>query len=322
MAESGGHSDFRALMVVAVLGAAAVDFIGFSIGESLPGGRDLLAAILVFSFFGFLAAQYSLLALWFVFGPEPLWVRALGALVAASVIQIAIFLAWGDYTQPDLIDDVVRPLAIMPALALVATGLLWPIRAWRGWRLAMPAKSVTTPQATTRQFQIRDLFALTGLVAVALGGLRFALAGNAPGGDAFAALRRDWDEVLIISAVLATLGLLSVLPPLWAAFHLDRANDGLGVLIGYAMVLTFIEVMTIVPGAFGGPDIELVIGVFLAQFMWLSATFAVLRVLKGWGWTLIRPRRKTPIRPGPRGWKPEWPPASDSTSRGSDSLNA
>ena len=109
---------------------------------------------------------------------------------------------------------------------------------------SIPRAAATGP--TAQQFQIRDLFIVTGLVAVALAALRFGIAFD--GGPELV----HQLGLFAFGGTLAVVGLLSAMPPLWAAFEIKEWQAGIALLLGYAVLLTCAELALITPFTFGG----------------------------------------------------------------------
>jgi hypothetical protein len=274
------------IWIAAAFVAVVLDFAGIKFLDSTPLPQ-FMRTCLTIGVVAFIAAQFSLLALWCVFGPHALLVRSVSALLSAACIVVAIRLPFG-YEWHRFADYLASMLSSLPALALGATALLWPFRVFRGWRVGFQGD--LTVSLVSQQFQLRDLFIVTGLVAFALAALRLGSVDT----NARDSGQLDWVQLSGVGTFLAVVGLLSVMPPLWVAFQVNNWIAGLALLGGYAIILTCLDVAMMGPFGFfvGGPSANAIFITFFAQFCWLAASFGVLRVARHRGCILVRPRCK------------------------------
>jgi hypothetical protein len=274
---------------MAVVVAAALDFVLLR-AASLVGDGDPSSEVLEWLTYllgTFLFAQFSLLALWFVFGPQSLLIRATSTLVffLALILTVALGLWWTDVGSSRLIDFFVPLIAITPITMLLLTLPLWPLRLLGGWRIDSESKANTATGAAS-QFRLQDLFVVTTAVAVALGALQLYHGIDRAGTAVGPQTRLD---VVYWCAPLTVTNLIFTLLVLWLGFESKFPLLG-GILL---VVLPGLGVFAMAVGLFYsafGADLPSVRFAMLTTALPVAVITAVatLRVARRSGYRLVR----------------------------------
>lgn len=147
------------LLGVHLFAAGALNYLALPVDD---------ATLWPFLWLGIFAAQPALLAVWTVFGSEPLVVRAQRSLGCLAVLSLTILWGiWrnhGGYLSADGAGSIILPFSQF-SLLLLPLALLRRRRGWRMGRLASAAE--TAPREF--QFTIRRILAWTGAAALVIG---------------------------------------------------------------------------------------------------------------------------------------------------------
>lgn len=225
---------------------------------------------------GTMFAQPTLAAAWTALGPGPLLWRLPLSLgwVASLAIALAVNIAGHGQSQ-----DVVAVLVIGACLAaqwLVVQLPLWGLAV--ACRLRLRHAGDPPETARDRQFGIRQVMILTGIVAVVLGACRLVV-----GETAVYFQDSDWKGVAIFG-FLAFAGIVMNLPLLVAALLPRHSWLAVAVVLILIALGTWYEVplLSIVGGPGGGPGIWDLAWINAFQAAWILAVVGLVR-LCGYG---------------------------------------
>jgi hypothetical protein len=245
---------------------------------------------------GLFPAQAGLLTLWLVWGPGRFgwrllvhWLLILGFSLA-FLAGYAVMLR-GKVSALEILKNYGIGLSIFPPLSLGLQLSLWPFRVYGGWRVVrVAAPEPSTISNTAREpLTIRDLLLGTLVVALALGGIRAAVAGV----DVH---RTTSESELLVGCFIGLLwltlvALLGYLAALFLLLELKNSSEAeaVSLWLGYvgALLIGYLAVQSPRPG----------IWYSLSSTIVSFGSFAVglglpLLVARRDGWRLRLPRDK------------------------------
>ena len=234
---------------------------------------------------GTMFGQATLAAAWTALGPMPLLWRLplslawIGALCVAFIINVVAS------SGPDM------QVALIIAACLGAQWLLVQIPLWGlavGYGVWLRHWSDPPQTVQDRQFGIRQVMILTGIVALVLGVCRW-IAGE----TAVYFQNTDWQGIIIFIFLTAA-GIVMSLPLLIAGLLPRRWLVAVMVALFWIVVGTWIELplVMILPNRGGGPDFWHLAFINGFQAAWVLAVVAIVR----WcGYGIGQPRGEIPF---------------------------
>jgi hypothetical protein len=258
----------------------AVCFFGALIDGLIAGSlysRPLnqTSELVLAGFFGLLAGQAGLASQWLACGPQPWWVRLVVTSVMACVVAGALLMA---VVRGEDARGAWHTLLVVPTVWLVYQS---PMMLYRvaGWRIVRSGQMFKLLAATTGQFSVRDLVALTAIVAIHLGLIKASLHPDVP-----------WDEAVPVLGIVLVAGVYNVVIA-WACLWIGlRSREPFGCTMTLVVVAAFALFLLAAPAGMEG-----VLAVILFHTVAILEAMVVLFVARALGYRIARIRRRRPF---------------------------
>ena len=247
---------------------------------------------------GMIAGQFSLLSIWAVLGPQPVFVRwpltlltAMGLLLIVVLGVIAV-----DGPPPDAV-FVIWLFSWLPLMFLAAQSPLWIVKLLTGCRIVRATVEDTLPAEGSRQFDLRQMFAATAAIAVILTVARLSFYVDSDQYHFGGVETQMWLELLTACLVCAAWSAFVTIPCLGAVFVARNPTVGLiGVIVYASMVTCLIAFgMTWMFGSSEDEPAVSMIGLNAGSTIVLLCSLYLLRFV---GYRLLWVRRKSVVVEG------------------------
>ncbi len=240
---------------------------------------------------GLMVGQFALLSIWAVLGAEPVLVRwplmLLTVMGLLLILFLGMFAAFGALLRAA---DVIQLFCWLPLVFLAVQSPLWILKLLTGCRIVEVTAEDKLPSEESRQFDLRQMFVATALIAVLLtvARLGFYLDPRPHEG----AETQMWLPLLTACLICAAWSAFATIPCLGAVFVARNPTAGLIGVIVYAGMMTWLVATGLsfisVPGP--GKVFEL----RLAQTAGLAVVLLCsLHLLRFAGYRLLWVRRKS-----------------------------
>ncbi len=274
------------LLTSLILLAAAVDVFAPLIANSFSDDGTVLPATAAFFCCGLLAAQYALLGIWAVLGPQRLFVRWPLALLVGWFLYGVLLFGFAAVSLDGLQyawEPALQIAALLPAMFVCVQIPLWGLKTITGGRIAHGSDE-RIPAAELRQFSLSQILTITTVLAFALGCMQFGFAMEVWPGP----LRRE--EFAIFCGILGVGALFMVVPCVCIIFLARELR--VGVIMGtiYSVVLAALAMILL--RAQGGSDAAMTAGLLAFVLGLMGTQLGVLSLFRLRGYRLQTAFRK------------------------------
>lgn len=238
--------------------------------------------VLLIAMYGLVTAEWGLVSLWAVLGPQRFGPRWFASLLTLGEFAFAWTVGFATSTR---FASEFRGLLALPLVFTVAQFPLWLLRLTTGWRIVRSGTEEETDTRETRQFGVQDLLALTAAVALMLGLARLSVP-STPNAH-IDAMSMMWGVVVSVGLVLAVVNTFLLPACVWTGLRVRELSTAVAGLAGYGLLLFLLigVILALLSQGSGSSDAGAWILLFLA--ISLGLMFGVLRWAHACGYVLV-----------------------------------
>jgi hypothetical protein len=184
--------------------SVATDFLMLGLGRPFGQGPTIPQVFIIFTSFGCILAQGSLLAAWLVWSDAPFSRRLLWHWIVAGSLCCIWLIGLALAKPPAGFREVGFTVALtVPLVSLGAQFPFWIVRMLFGWRLVRITSLPSAAPRAEQPLSIRDLFLATLIVAIS-----FAVARLSPGAQQEPEFRFAWGLFMTAAATICAIAIL------------------------------------------------------------------------------------------------------------------
>ncbi len=197
-------------------------------------------AFLIGFFYGFVAGECGLLAIWGVLGPLGAPARLLLTLAIGVILMVSSLVGVVAAEPPgDTLGEMLAAVLFLPLILVAAQTPIWGFRLLSGGAISHLGTDPSRSPTMRRQFELRHVMGGTVVVAVALSmassGMRVYKADETG----------DWIPLLVGCLLAAVASALATLPCIWAVLIARNKRVATGVVVVYGLLMSLLVVVVV-----------------------------------------------------------------------------